>query len=249
MNIQQMDQKYVGRDVPALPIEVVRAKGSYVYDAKGREYIDFLMGWCVGNIGWGVREVRDRIKLFSGPEYVNPYYLYKPWARLAKTLVAIAPGKLTKAFRATGGTEAVEIALQAAMKHTGRTKFISIDAYHGHSIGAMSVGFNSFRDTFSNLLPGCYKVNPPFDADKAKEVEKLLRKKDIAAYIYQNQLYVILAWLFPTKTILIVFRRRAKNMVRFLSLMRSQRGLAARASFLHQNTTVCNPTFSVWLKD
>lgn len=183
MDVVSEDKKYVGRDVPAIPIDVVKTVGNYVYDSKGKKYIDFLVGWNVGNIGWGVKEVKEAIKAFDGPDYVNPYYLYKPWVKIAKTLIEIAPGKLAKAYRATGGTEAVEIALQAAMAYTKRSKFVSVDSYHGHSIGAMSVGYKSFRNTFTNLLPGCEKVTPPLNKETAAVVEEFLSKGDIAAYI------------------------------------------------------------------
>lgn len=184
MNVLQKDALFLGRDVPAVPIEVVKTQGNYVYDAKGKRYIDFLMGWCVGNIGWGVPEVEEEIRNFHGPDYVNPFYLYKPWVELAEILAKITPGRVIKSFRTTGGTEAVEIALQAAMSHTKRTKFISIEgSYHGHSIGAMSVGMSYFRERYTNLLAGCYKIKPPLNKSTALEIERLLKKGDVAAYI------------------------------------------------------------------
>lgn len=184
MDVLQKDTQFLGRDVSPVPVEVVRTEGSYVYDASGRRYIDFLMGWCVGNIGWGVPEVEKAIADFDGPDYVNPYYLYKPWAQLAEILAGIAPGKLTKTFRATGGTEAVEISLQAAMSHTKRKKFISVEgAYHGHSLGVLSVGKSDYRKWYHNLLPDCQKINPPLDERAGYRVEALLKKKDVAAYI------------------------------------------------------------------
>lgn len=211
VDVLQKDAQFLGRDVPAVPIEVVKTQGNYVYDAKGKRYIDFLMGWCVGNIGWGVPEVEKAIADFDGPDYINPYYLYKPWADLAELLASIAPGKLKKAFRATGGTEAVEIALQAAMVHTGRTKFVSIEgAYHGHSIGAMSVGMSYFREKYSNLLPGCYKIKPPLDKKAALEVEKLLSKGDVAAYI-SEPIICNLAVVLPTEEYWEIVQRACKK--------------------------------------
>ena len=145
-NIKQKDRKFLGRDLPALDLDIIKSDGNFLYDSKGRKYIDFLMGWCVGNVGWGNKKIKAVIKEFNGPDYVNPGYLYKPWVELAELLAKITPGKLTKSFRATGGTEAIEIALQAAMSHTKRHKFISIEgSYHGHSIGAMSIGSSDFR--------------------------------------------------------------------------------------------------------
>jgi len=185
MKLKDKDKKYLGRgDISSIPIEIVSSKGSFLFGPNGERYIDFLMGWCVGNIGWGVEEVLTKVKNFKGPDYVNPYYLYKPWAELAALLAKITPGKLVKSFRATGGTEAVEIALQTAMTHTKRSKFVSIEnAYHGHSIAAMSIGSSAFRGHYYNLLPGCYKIKPPLDEKAGLEVERILSKGDVAAFI------------------------------------------------------------------
>ena len=184
MDTKALDAKYLGRDVPPTPVEIVKSKGCVLYDTTGKDYIDFLMGWNVGNLGWGIKEIEKDIRTYDGPDYVNPYYLFRPWGELAQILARITPGKLTKSFRATGGTEAVEIALQAAMGYTKRTKFISVEgAYHGHSIGAMSIGLSGFRQRYANLLPNCYTVKPPLDERAAREAEALIQKGDIAAYI------------------------------------------------------------------
>ena len=184
MLLSNKDKKYLGREGEPRKLIVSSSNGSYIYNDKGKRYIDFFMGWCVGNIGWNVAEVTKEIKKFNGPTYVSPNYYYESWAVLAELLAKITPGDLTKSFRATGGTEAVEIALQAAMSHTKRHKFISIEgSYHGHSIGAMSIGSSNFRNWYTNLLPDCYKVEAPLDEKAARKVEKLLSKRDIAAYI------------------------------------------------------------------
>lgn len=184
MNIQRNDKKYLGRERIPRPLIVTKSSGSYLYDISGKKYIDFSMGWCVGNIGWSVKEIVSEIKKFNGPTYVNPGYYYNDWVKLAELLAKITPNGLIKTFRATGGTEAVEIALQAAMSHTKRYKFISIEgSYHGHSIGAMSIGSSKFRSWYRNLLPHCYKIKPPLNEEAAMKVEQLLRKKGVAAFI------------------------------------------------------------------
>lgn len=211
MSAKNKGNKYLGRDVPPIPIEIVGSKGDFLYGPKGEKYIDFLMGWCVGNIGWGRKEIFSKINNFEGPSYVNPYYLYKPWVRLAELLSEITPGKLVKSFRATGGTEAVEIALQAAMAHTKRTKFVSVEgAYHGHSIGAMSVGDSEFRKRYKNLLPYCYKIKPPLGKGAGLEVEKILAKKDIAAYI-SEPIICNLAVEIPEKEYFEIIQRACKK--------------------------------------
>lgn len=184
MDTRQKDKKFLGREGSPRDLVIARTEGSYVYDETGKRYIDLFMGWCVGNIGWSVPQVAGEIRNFKGPTYVGPGFYYDAWTQLAELLAEITPGKLIKSFRATGGTEAVEIALQAAMSHTKRHKFISIEGgYHGHSIGAMSIGSTDFRKWYKNLLFHCNKIRAPLDEKAAQKVVKLLSKRDIAAYI------------------------------------------------------------------
>src|SRR5688572_19125316 len=113
-------------------IRVARAQGSYLTDERGKRYIDFIMGWCAGNLGWGQRAA-SAARRFRGPDYVYPGFRYRPWEDLSRLVVSMAPGRLEVCFRATGGSEAVDLALQAAMAHTGRRGFLSLeDSYHGN---------------------------------------------------------------------------------------------------------------------
>ena len=123
--------------VRALPSElkVSKSDGSYLTDVKGKTYIDFVMGWCVGNLGWQNPELTKNVAKYRGPDYIYPGYAYGPWFELARLLTSLAPGKLTKCFRATGGSEAVDMALQAAMLHTGKisTRGCSVPGPFAHS--------------------------------------------------------------------------------------------------------------------
>jgi acetylornithine/succinyldiaminopimelate/putrescine aminotransferase len=163
-------------------IEVARARGNYLYDARGRKYIDFIMGWCVGNFGWARPALRRRVHAFDGPDYVYPDYAYKPWRELAQLLVGLAPAGLTRCCRATGGSEAVELALQAAMLYTGRRKFVAIeDAYHGNTLGALSVGDG---DDGVRVL-SVARLKPPLDAGALDRLETRLKRRDVAALIME----------------------------------------------------------------
>src|SRR5688500_12743072 len=139
--LERLDARYIGRGDAPDELQIVSANGSRVEDAKGRSYIDFQMGWCVGNLGWNHPDIVTRLRQFDGPAYVAPSALYAPWVELGRLLAELTPGSLTRSYRATGGTEAVEIALQLAMKATGRHKLVSLEgAYHGASIAARSIG-------------------------------------------------------------------------------------------------------------
>lgn len=70
-----MDRKFLGRDGTCVRVEYFKSKGNYIIDSKRKKFIDFLSGWNVGNVGWGVKEIRKEIRDFEGPEYVDPYSL------------------------------------------------------------------------------------------------------------------------------------------------------------------------------
>jgi 4-aminobutyrate aminotransferase-like enzyme len=169
--VARKDRKYVARTDRVLDIQVVGANGSRLRDAQGRTFVDFQMGWCVGNLGWNPPEILARVHDFDGPTYVQPGLLYEPWAELAELLVEKSPGKLSHAYRCVSGTEAVELALQLAMKHTGRHKIVAIeDAYHGNSIGTHALH---------------KKLAPPLDEKALGRLETQLKHRDIAAFIME----------------------------------------------------------------
>src|SRR5512133_1050545 len=103
-DVARRDRKFVGRMQRAEELQIVRADGSRVVDAQGRTFIDWQMGWCVGNLGWNQPEILARLQAFAGPGYVSPGFTYAPWAELAERLVALAPGKLARAYRGVPGT-------------------------------------------------------------------------------------------------------------------------------------------------
>jgi acetylornithine/succinyldiaminopimelate/putrescine aminotransferase len=186
MNVRQLDKKYFGRQDDPKQVIVGNSADSYLTDSRGRTYIDFMMGWCVGNLGWGNTEIRAAASKFDGPDYVHPDYLYRPWAQLSEMLARITPGELAVSYRTTGGTESVEGALQIAMVYTGRRKFVSVEeSYHGNSIATLSIGASHNRDTFKNLLPNCHKIKPPLDQRALGTLETLLKKRDVAAFIME----------------------------------------------------------------
>ena len=179
------DQKYIGRDTEPEEIEIAKQNGSYLYTARGKKYLDFVMGWCVGNFGWNNQDIKKKIQDFNGPDYVTPHQKYKPWADYARELESVAPRKLKKSFRSTGGTESVEIALQAAMSFTERQKFISLeDAYHGDSIGTRCIGSPDYGQWFRNPF-SAYRIKPPLNTKSAERVALRLKKRDIAALIME----------------------------------------------------------------
>jgi len=209
VSLRQLDRKYLGRESAAQDIEVARTTGAFVYDTRGRRYIDFLSGWCVGNFGWDNAAIA-KSPARRRPDYVYPEYLYRPWVELAQLLARITPGKLEKTYRATGGSEAVDIALQIAMASTGRRKFVAIEgSYHGNTIGTVSIASTDGREPYPNLLSNCMTISPPL-ADRAiARLETLLKKRDVAAFIMEP-ISCNLAVLIPEDA----FMKRAQQLCR-----------------------------------
>lgn len=184
--VKDKDQKYFARGSKAMDLEVVKAKGSFIYDATGKEYIDFLGGAGVGSLGWGNPEIEKAIRNNDRPSYVYPNFYYKGWSELAELLAQITPGDLEKSFRVTGGSEAVEAALEIAMMYTGRKKILSVEgSYHGNTIGALSIGATSSQKNFPNLLEGCLKLTPPLDENCLDQVQGFLASEEVAAVIME----------------------------------------------------------------
>jgi 4-aminobutyrate aminotransferase len=150
---------------------VRRAEGIWIEDLNGRRYMDFH-GNNVHHIGYGHPKLiaaltRQMQELCFAPRR----YICAVAVELAEKLVAIAPragaderSPLRKVLLATGGSDAIEIALAYARAATGRFKTISFwDAFHGAGFGARSVGGEKmFRGgPIGPLLPGAEHV-PPF---------------------------------------------------------------------------------------
>ena len=177
-------ENHLARSADAEDLEIVgtTADGK-LRGADGRRYQDWLSGWAVGNFGWANARLRSVIHRYHGLDYISPQLRYAPWVQLAGLLTRLAPGRLEVAWRATGGTEAVDLALQIAMAATGRGKFIAIEGdYHGNSIGALSV---SGGGSLPNALEGCESVAAPLDAKAAARIEKRLARRDVAAFIME----------------------------------------------------------------
>jgi acetylornithine/succinyldiaminopimelate/putrescine aminotransferase len=186
MKTKTIDSNYLVRRNDPEDIEIIYSDKNTFTSAGKKTYIDFLMGWCVGNLGWGNDKIRDSIINSRTPEYVHPDLLYKPEAELAELLAKITPGKLKKSFRATGGTEAVDTAMQIAMAYTGRTKFLSVkDAYHGNSIGPLSIGASEDLKHLDGFVRESHKCELPLDEKTLKKAETVLRKKETAAFIME----------------------------------------------------------------
>ena len=186
MNVKEKDHKFFGRGGSAMDLEISKTLGSLIWDVKGKKYIDFHTGAGVGILGWGLEEIDLALRNSDRPTYVFPHFYYKGWSELSELLATITPKGLSRTFRTTGGSEAVEGAMEIAMMYTGRKKFLSIEgSYHGNTLGALSLGASENQKKFHNLLPGCEKVSPPLNSETLKTIAEKLASNEVAAFFME----------------------------------------------------------------
>ncbi|SDY72144.1 Adenosylmethionine-8-amino-7-oxononanoate aminotransferase [Micromonospora pattaloongensis] len=147
---------------------IVRGEGAYVWDSRGRRYLDGLAGLFVVNAGHGRTELAEAAAKQASELAYFPLWSYAhPTAvELAERIAALTPGDLNRIFFTTGGSEAVESAWKLArayFKRTGKpTKHKVVSryiAYHGTSMGALSItGLPGIKSDFEPLVPGGIKV-------------------------------------------------------------------------------------------
>jgi adenosylmethionine-8-amino-7-oxononanoate aminotransferase len=147
---------------------IVRGDGAYVWDDRGKRYLDGLAGLFTVQVGHGRQELAEAAaKQMSELAYFPLWSYAHPRAiELADRLAQYAPGDLNRVFFTTGGGEAVESAWKLAKQYyklTGRPlkhKVISrAVAYHGTPQGALSItGIPDAKKYFEPLVPGTHKV-------------------------------------------------------------------------------------------
>lgn len=164
MNNRQLFLNHLAQttDFPLL-IEIEKAEGVYMYGPDGKTYLDLISGIGVSNVGHRHPKVLEAIQA-QLDKYLHLMvygeYVQSPQALLAKALCDTLPHELDNVYLVNSGSEAVEGALKLAKRYTNRREIIScVDAYHGSSQGALSVGGNEiFKRAYRPLLPGVKNV-------------------------------------------------------------------------------------------
>lgn len=151
--------KYQAQTSPyPLAIEVSYAEGSYIYDVDGKAYLDMVAGVSACTLGHQHPKVKEAIiNQLNKYAHVMVYgeFAQSPAVEFCKKLASFLPPQLQKTYLVNSGTEATEGALKLARRVTGRSQLISFhNAYHGNTMGAMSVmGFEERKRAFRPLIP------------------------------------------------------------------------------------------------
>ena len=156
------------------PLIIERGSGSYLYDIEGKRYIDGVSSLWVTIHGHRKKQIDTAI--IRQVQKISHSTLLgltnEPAIRLAQKLAAIAPPGLTKVFYSDNGSTAVEVALKIAFQFwqqtsraaRGKKTFATLrNAYHGDTLGAVSVGgIELFHSIYKPLLFKTYNAYAPY---------------------------------------------------------------------------------------
>ena len=182
----KLTNKYVAKNYGRYPIGLVRGKGTAVWDASGKKYIDFVAGLAVNNLGHCPPTVVKAIRKQAGKLlHVSNLYHIEPQSQLASELTRLTFAD--KFFFCNSGTEANEAAIKLVRRwfyDNGQPKRFEIitmnDSFHGRTMASLSATAQKKIHTgFKPLLPGFKYV--PFNDIAA--LKKTITKKTCAVLI------------------------------------------------------------------
>ncbi len=159
------EQKYYAQTVRRQPVVIVRGEGTRGWDADGKEYLDFVAGWAVNNLGHSHPVVTQAIVEQAGTllQTSNQFYTV-PQLQLAEIL--IENSCLDQVFFGNSGAEANEGALKLARRYgklhrDGAYEVITaFNSFHGRTMATVAAtGQPHYQESFTPLLPGFVHVD------------------------------------------------------------------------------------------
>ncbi len=172
----ELDKLYVSNTYARFPVEIVKGKGSYLYDVNGKKYVDMGTGIGVTALGISDKEwVKAVTKQLKKVQHTSNLYYTQPCAELAKMLCDYTGMK--KVFFANSGAEANECAIKVARKYAEEKKgaeyntIITLkNSFHGRTITTLAAtGQDVFHKHFTPLTPG-------FDYAEANNLDSVKEK-------------------------------------------------------------------------
>ncbi|MCG2460868.1 adenosylmethionine--8-amino-7-oxononanoate transaminase [Flavobacteriaceae bacterium F89] len=178
-------------------LPVVKAKGSLLFDDKGKQYIDGIASWYTCMYGHCNPFILDRVyrQMQRLDQVVFSGFTHKPAIELSEGLVKILPPNQEKLFFSDNGSTATEIGIKMALQYhfnLGQKRKVLMafeNGFHGDTFGAMSVsGLSVYNGPFEELFLEVERIPVPTADNLESILEKLeerLKKDDIAGFIYE----------------------------------------------------------------
>ena len=184
--IALLTEKHVAQTYGRYPIALIRGKGTKVWDKNNKQYLDFVSGLAVDNLGHCHPAVVSAIKKQADKLlHVSNLYHIEPQSQLAEQLTSLCFAD--KFFFCNSGTEAVESAIKLARKfsfdqgHPERTEIITMqNSFHGRTFGALSAtAQKKYHTGFQPLLKGFNYVS----FNNIQALKKRISKKTCAVLV------------------------------------------------------------------
>ncbi len=177
-NLQKRDLQHVWHPCSQMkdyedfpPIVIKSGKGIYLYDENGKQYMDAVSSWWVNLFGHRNERISTALanQAFQLEHAIFANFTHEPAIFLSEKLVKITPVGLTKVFFADNGSSAIEVALKMSFQYhmqknkRKKKRFLALtDAYHGETLGALSVGgVGLYNDVFQPLLLDTVRAQGP----------------------------------------------------------------------------------------
>ncbi|MFJ6266286.1 adenosylmethionine--8-amino-7-oxononanoate transaminase [Lysinibacillus xylanilyticus] len=153
------------------PIVIQKGQGVWLYDENNNRYLDAVSSWWVNLFGHANPRISQALsdQAFTLEHTIFANFSHEPAIKVAEKLVALTPDGLNKVFFADNGSSAIEVALKMSFQYhmqTGKTKkkrFLALtDAYHGETLGALSVGgVGLYNEVYQPLLLDTVRAQGP----------------------------------------------------------------------------------------
>ena len=162
-----------------------RREGYRMWDLSGHELLDFHLNGGTFNLGHRNPEViAALVRALDEVDIGNHHFASVERAALAERLAACAPGAMPYSVFASGGSEAIDVAIKTARHATGRRRILGLDAgYHGKTGLSGAAGADAGARFFHSDLPDDFATVPFADADA---VERALAEGGFAAVIMET---------------------------------------------------------------
>lgn len=204
MSLSTRDSKviwhpYTQMKTAQMPIGIVRGEGVWLFDETGKKYLDSVSSWWVNIHGHANSYIAKKVaeQLHTLEHVIFAGFTHQPAVELAERLLKILPGQQSKVFYSDNGSTSVEVALKMAIQYwhnrgEKKNKILVFDqAYHGDTVGAMSVsGRSAFTKAFESLLFEVIHLPVPTPGNEEACFQKLeseLKKhpNEIAAFMFE----------------------------------------------------------------
>ncbi|UED78679.1 adenosylmethionine--8-amino-7-oxononanoate transaminase [Lysinibacillus sp. CD3-6] len=176
--LQKMDLQHVWHPCSQMkdyedfpPIVIKKGQGVWLYDEKNNRYLDAVSSWWVNLFGHANPRISQALseQAFTLEHVIFANFSHVPAIKLAQKLVALTPRSLQKVFFADNGSSAIEIALKMSFQYhmqigkTTKKRFLALtDAYHGETLGALSVGgVDLYNEVYQPLLLDTVRAQGP----------------------------------------------------------------------------------------